>query len=424
MLITPALPPAHGIKPVHMSRRAFSRVLQHPVANYVGNSVLLDPVDDTSGWTDNGYCSIAHDTTYYKCGDANFQSIRVTPAGTSITNAFYKTFSAVNLTNTHGMVRFYVPESSGNSHYENIERIYVGINDSSANTRYYYLWYYPPNGYHGWYEGNFVTNEPNYESGTPPDMSDIVKLTLYVRTKNASYTPEVVFDQVEFYNPKNAKGLVLFRMDSEYSRQWDACAYLQAQKLTGTSRRLRASMCINVDVLGVGEKMNLAQLKDLRDAGHFMMLYLRGWHERAQADKLPLLDQWQEWMSENGFGSGVRYVAHSGASGWTHEDRTEIAPARFDAVMGGEDEYKNSLVRGLWHPRFSQWAKFLPAAGLADRISRAAAIKGLLIYGAHVVDDAELTQFKSEIDLIVTEINNGTLIPVTFHELISGVGLV
>ncbi|GAI23701.1 unnamed protein product, partial [marine sediment metagenome] len=44
--------------------------------------------------------------------------------------------------------------------------------------------------------------------------------------------------------------------------------------------------------------------------------------------------------------------------------------------------------------------------------------KGLFIYGAHVETAGELTQFKSDIDTIVTKINGGGLVPITVHELV------
>lgn len=423
MLMTTRSPSPHTIRPVHISREGFSRVMQQPVANYVGDSVLLEPLDDTSGWS-TSQCSMSYDTSNYKCGDTNFQSIKLTPNGTSITNYITKTISATNLTGTHGMLRIFIPEGSGDSHYEKIEMIYVVLMDSLGNNRAYYVWHPPAWGYRGWSELNFLTNEFGYESGTPPDMSDITVIRLYVKTLVSTYTPAVVFDQIEFYNPENTKGLVLVRMDGPYDRAWQACAYMQAQKLTGTSRKLRASICVSTSLVGTGGRLDLAQIKGLQQAGHFIMMYLSAWNITAQADKLPLLDGWQEWMSENGFGSGVRYVAHSGSNAFTYEDRIEIAPARFDAVFGGQDEYKNAVVRGLWNPRWCQWSHFSGAANLSDRISRAAAQQGLLILGAHCVDAGELTQFKTDIDAIVTEINNGTLVPVTFHELVSGAGLV
>ena len=423
MLMTSRSPAPHGIRPVHISRRGFGRVLQQPVANYVGESVLLDPLDNTSGWS-TSQCSMSYDVTNYKCGDTNFQSIKLTPAGTGTFNYIAKTISVTDLLGTHGMLRIFIPEGSGDSHYEKIETIYINLRDSLGNNRSYQIWYPPAYGYHGWSELNFLTNEFDYESGTPPDMTDITSIRLYVKTLVSTYTPAVVFDHLEFYNPKNTKGLVLVRLDGPYDRAWEACAYMQAQKLTGTSRKLRASLCVSTDAVGGANRLGLSQLQDLRQAGHFIMLYLSNWHNKSQAEKLPALDRWQEWMSDNGFGSGVRYVAHSGLSAFTFEDRTEIAPARFDAVFGGTDEYRYEHARGLWNPRWCQWAHFSGSSNLADRISRAAASKGLLILGVHCVDAGELTQFKSDIDDIVTEINNGTLTPVTFHELVSGAGLV
>jgi len=423
MLITPALPPAHGIKPVHMGRRAFSRVLQQPVANYVGDSVFLDPMDDDTEWT--GYdCTISYDTTHYKSGDANFQALKVTPDGDNDTNRINRILDpVVDLSGTHGIFRIYIPEGAGNSAYTGIYSINITLYDSTLKHRGYKLWNKPPSGYHGWYELNWLPNEQDYESTPPADLTDIYKIDIDLKTSSSTYTPEVVYDHLEFYNPKNTKGFVLVRMDGPYLRAWQGCAYMMAQKLTGTSRKLRASLCIS-KFIGAAHLLTVAQVHDLQRAGHFLMMYMNDWYTMAQADKLAHLDNMQEQMSENGFGSAIRYVAHAGAANWTYEDRTEIAPVRFDAVFGGNDEYANAHSRGLWNPRWSQWAHFLGNEGLAVRISRAAASKGLLIYGAHCADDAELTQFKTDIDLIVTEINNGTLIPVTFHELISGAGLV
>lgn len=217
-------------------------------------------------------------------------------------------------------------------------------------------------------------------------------------------------------------------MDGCYARQWKGCAYLAARKMTGSARSLRATLCVakyNVDKLGPPGYLSVSQLRDLDNAGHQIAIYLQQWHNMSEQDKQIYVDEAQQWMAQNGFASTLRYAAHASGGYWTNEDINRFVPARFDAVLCGRGPQGSAKARALWNPRFLPWAHFLKAGTPLPTTSldRAAASKGLFVYGCHLVNDEELIQFKRDIDVIVDKINEGNLIPLTMHEVVSGVGL-
>ncbi|GAI23694.1 unnamed protein product, partial [marine sediment metagenome] len=116
-------------------------------------------------------------------------------------------------------------------------------------------------------------------------------------------------------------------------------------------------------------------------------------------------------MTENGLGRGIRYVAHGTVANFDNESRTALTNARFDAVFCGPGLYNYTILHPhtLWDTRYLYWSKFCtdgsPISGTA--LDNTISEKGLFIYGAHVETAGELTQFKSDIDTIVTKINGG-----------------
>lgn len=390
-----------------------------PKANYIGESIFFDAMDDYSSFVSCN-ATLSYDTDNYKCSSSG-RSIKLTADGTGTVPLFLWTVPSMDLTNAHCMMRIFIPEGSGSSSWDKITHVQVHIYDSSNNRRRYQIWSSENDaGVRGWTELNWLEGE-YYDQHVGFDIADITKIVILFVTRVSTDIPSIVFDQLEFYSPKNTKGFVMVRFDAQYELQKEALAYMLSKQITGSSRRLRGNVCIAPDYVGVPGRLSLDELKEIRDAGHFVMLYTNMWNTTPQSEKAAKLEAWQQWMIDNGFSEGAKFAAHSTSYHWTYEDRNVIKPTHLDGVLGGVENGKREEVRPLWDVSFIPWTDF--GTITPETIAKAVSHKGCLTLGAHIVDYDELSNFKAAIDLIVTEINNGTLIPVTYDELYSGVGL-
>jgi len=391
--------------------------------SWVGNSILVDPMDDTTGWTPTN-ATLAYDTDNYRCGATNFRSIKFTKTDAATWSRIEKTISATDLSDAHCAFRIYVHEGSGNSAYTRIEYLSISLYDSLGNYVSYYLFKGVGNtGYFGWYDLECILNgEHDYASETPADLTDIVKIRFNIGTTSSVYIPSVTFDRLEFYKPKNTTGFIIFRIDAGYELQWDAIAYLESKCLTSGSRKLRIAMMIRQQYFGGVGELTLQQLKDLQDMGHEVGIYTGNLSGVSLADAIIRVEAEQDWLAENGLGRGIRYGAHGTAANFNNKMRTVLTNARFDAVFCGPGLYGNLHPHTLWDTRYLYWSHFLTTGTTvsATRLANTAATKGLFVYGAHVADAGELAQFKTDIDVIVPQINKGKLIPITVHELVFG----
>jgi len=257
--------------------------------------------------------------------------------------------------------------------------------------------------------------------------SDITEIRIYLNTADPSDTPIVTVDRLEFYKPRNTSAFILFRFDGSYERQWKAAAYMESKALTSTTgRRLRGVFCTRDVYVDTPGHMTLQQLKDLEDMGHEVAIYTGNLGGMTLAQKIERVINAQNWLAENGLGRSLRILAHGTCINFDNESRTRLANVYADTVFCGPGLAKVLHPHTLWNTRYLYWSYFLnrayhiPESILDDAIAQ----KGLVVYGAHVDSDAELTKFKQDIDIIVDKINLGGLIPVSVHELITGIAMV
>lgn len=391
--------------------------------NWVGNSILVDPMDDSSGWTPSNV-TLSYDTIYYKCGASNFRSIKYTKGDAATWSTIKKSISVTDLSDAHFAMRVYVHEGAGNSSYTRISYLDLGLYDSLGNYVLYHLYKGTDNyGYPGWYDLECIlSGEYDDASGTPADLTDIDEIRLSVGTAQAYYIPSVTVDRLEFYKPRNNVGFIMFRFDGCYERAWDAIAYMESKSFTGGSRKLRGCLCVNDYYIGTPEDLTLQQVKDLQDMGHDVGIYLGNLSGLSLAQKIAKAEKQQDWLTKNGLGRGIRFVAHGLASNFDNESRIILTNARFDSVFCGPGLYGALHPHTLWDTRYLYWAHFLSVGNAVSgtALDNTAAKKGLFVYGAHVETADELTRFKSDIDTIVTKINAGGLVPITAYELIVG----
>ncbi|GAI51437.1 unnamed protein product, partial [marine sediment metagenome] len=245
--------------------------------------------------------------TYYRCGATNFRSIKYTKGDAATWSYMKKTISATDLSDAHCAFRVYVHEGTGNSEYIKLSYIDLVLYDSSANYVGYHLFRGIGNtGYFGWYDLECILDgEYDFDNGTPADLTDIVEIRLSIGTSSAAYVPSVTYDRLEFYNPKNTTGFIMFRFDGCYERVWEAIAYMESKSLTGGERKLRGCLCVNDYYIGTEGCLTLQELKDLQDMGHDVGIYLGNLGGITLAQKIAKVEKQQDWLTENGLGRGI-----------------------------------------------------------------------------------------------------------------------
>jgi len=414
-----------------------ARMNPAPKANYVGQTVHHEALDDKTEWAGVD-CTVADDTVNFKCGGTNAQSVAMTASGTGQYPEIRKLALDTDVDGSHVMMRIYLPEGSGNSAWSKVEQVRLALYDTADGgiQGNLYVFYVTTDNYaeDGWYEVTFPLNEYNSTIGGEADLTHLDRIYVSMKVNDAANTPTVVVDEIRFFNPKNAKGLVTFVFDGGIDDQWEACAYLAAQNLTHatTNGLLRAFVNIAPQQwVGLANYLTLAQLHDLHDAGHVIGLYGLGpgaasWASMSQGQKEATIIAGQDWLARNGFADGMRIFSQHGTSNLTKEDIHELLPAYCDWVTGGLGWTGRLSTRTLWDTRWG----FMSAQGdedgaalLATRLTAVAANKGLLVYLAHCNGATELAAFKGDVDDIVAVINAGNLQPVTPPQIISGAGI-
>jgi len=401
--------------------------------SYVGEIVYQEDFDDLAQWDVFNGTEALNTTNVVGSDAATPASYKMTATTGAISAFTLDVISATDLRGCHGNLRVYVHPGSGVSAPTTILYIAIQLRDSAVKIDEYRLLSTDlaggnPRADEGWYDLDFLVNQPTSAYIPTFDPSDTVRITILVAKNDIDDTPSITLDQLTFYKPRNKVGLVLFRFDTMYTRTKQALAYMEAQTLTGTSRTLKASMMVNEITLGGGSHLTVNEVRDLQARGHEVGMYASLWADLdTDAERLASVKTTQDWMRANGFGKGVNKIAHDTAANFLNNARERLLDRYYDIILAGPglDSSNAEAVRALWNPKILMWSYFLsdstniPAA----LVQAASKYKGLMVYGAHVTSDAELARFKTDIDTIVTEINKGGLIPVTMEGILTGSGL-
>ena len=391
--------------------------------NYIGPVIYSDDCSEANLWATTK-CSAANDTVYTEYGGA---SVKITCAPTVDWDDTYltKTISSTNLSGCHFAVRAYIHEGNAGeaNSYTGLYGIELELLDGTkVNT--YRLWYYGGTsdatrvGFNGWYWFSGDVNE-TLITASDFDINTVTKIRLNLITFDEANKPEVSLDKIVFYEPANETGLVVFELDGGYTRQKTACEYLATKGMKG-------AVFANSILTGANGYLTLSNLQELYGEGHTIGIYAHDgnmWGTMNYAEKEALFVREQAWLTGNSMPDGIRIAAESGTVSVTDEDINSLLPKYIDSFYGGScpsGQYTNNALYDLQVPRISFMGDSAADSNFAERLINAINDKTLMVYTAHVSNDANLEQFKIDVNTIAAEVALGNIAVVTPLQLVSG----
>lgn len=373
---------------------------------------------DMTRWDSAGYGINTDDTVNYSAYGIDKRengawvkttghSLKLTKTITSITTCkMLNTFvTPIDLTDKHGLLRYFIHEGSGLSTYWNLGSVYVQLIDVAGVVAYWADFgntsVLPalPALRPGWRTKGLPCNRFDIK-GTNFDITQVKKIQISILTKAGfeTSTPSVTFDFLEFFPKIKTPIPYVVTMDGGYTAQKDALAYL-------TARGIRAHVYVTYDNIGSIGYMTLDDLKQAQFMGHTIDVHERGlapvgWATMAQSQKEQSLEDALNWKLKNGFsGKGFAPLGTQ----WYSDDDTlnTFMPYLQHIRLGG--------MYAPWNPRVLNVSYDTNAMTVADEvIARQAAIANGEFYIGLVhslVGTFTLANFKTIIDAGIADTN-------------------
>lgn len=273
---------------------------------------------DLTKWTPiTSTCAIEDDTVNYAIAGADYggsawvqttgKAMKLTKTTTAAKDGKIDcTLAApVDLSNCHGLLRYYVHEGTGSTSCTSLYGLYIWLWDATGKYAYWADTGISGTGariFPGWRTFPMRMLEYNQvQDGF--DITTVSKIGhwLQVYAGQEAATPSITLDSLEFFPKIQPPIPYCVTFDGGYRLQKDALAYLSA-------RGIRANVFPAPDLIGSAEGvyMTVDDLQQAQNMGHIINFHERrtkptGWFTLTETQKQESLKQSLTWLGRNGF---------------------------------------------------------------------------------------------------------------------------